>query len=241
MVKDHLGSPRLLVDVATGAVAQKLDYDAWGAVMVTPGTEGLQPFGFAGGLWDPDTGLVRFGARDYDPATGRWTSKDASRFAGGANFYAYAENDPVNYIDPTGYFAVFALPDFVALAGEEALGGSSALGGAAEAGLPVAVAGAGVAFIGYAAWDIAHQIDDYRHPTVTSGLSPVLESKKWDNREGDGDGTRGLTPDEIRDKHKNPGWSDGRINKLINEIDKIRENRNKRKRGKEPFGSAPCP
>ena len=37
---------------------------------------GFQPFGFAGGLYDPDTGLVRFGARDYDAETGRWTSKE---------------------------------------------------------------------------------------------------------------------------------------------------------------------
>jgi len=32
---------------------------------------GFQPFGFAGGLYDRDTNLVRFGARDYDPETGR--------------------------------------------------------------------------------------------------------------------------------------------------------------------------
>jgi len=36
----------------------------------------LQPFGFAGGIYDPDTGLVRFGARGYDAETGRWTAKD---------------------------------------------------------------------------------------------------------------------------------------------------------------------
>ena len=37
---------------------------------------GFQPFGFGGGLYDPDTGLVRFGVRDYNPATGRWLAKD---------------------------------------------------------------------------------------------------------------------------------------------------------------------
>jgi RHS repeat-associated protein len=51
---------------------------------------GFQPFGFAGGLYDVDTGLTRFGARDYDAFTGRWTSKDPIRFAGGdANLYGY--------------------------------------------------------------------------------------------------------------------------------------------------------
>jgi len=41
--------------------------------------------------------LVRFGARDYDPSVGRWTSKDPILFDGGqANLYVYVNNDPVN-------------------------------------------------------------------------------------------------------------------------------------------------
>jgi len=64
---------------------------------------GFQPFGFAGGLYDPDTGLVRFGARDYDPEIGRWLTKDPIRFAGGdINLYGYVFNDPVNRFDSTG-------------------------------------------------------------------------------------------------------------------------------------------
>jgi RHS repeat-associated protein len=77
LVTDHLGSVRRVVDVATGAVVQELEYDAWGRVLLDT-SPGLQPFGFAGGLYDPDTGLVRFGARDYDAETGRWTAKDPS-------------------------------------------------------------------------------------------------------------------------------------------------------------------
>ena len=56
----------------------------------------FQPFGFAGGIYDTDTKLVRFGARDYDPRVGRWTTKDPIRFAAGVNLYGYALNDPVN-------------------------------------------------------------------------------------------------------------------------------------------------
>ncbi|MCW5833968.1 MAG: RHS repeat-associated core domain-containing protein [Labilithrix sp.] len=100
-VKDHLGSPRLVVDAATGAVAQRIDFDPWGVVTLDSNPS-FQPFGFAGGLWDRDTGFVRFGARDYDPATGRWTSKDSIRFAGGLNLYGYVDNDPINFVDPTG-------------------------------------------------------------------------------------------------------------------------------------------
>jgi RHS repeat-associated protein len=61
------------------------------------------PFGFAGGLYDSETGLIHFGARDYSPDLNRWMSKDPIRFKGGqANLYAYVGNDPVNRIDPTG-------------------------------------------------------------------------------------------------------------------------------------------
>jgi type VI secretion system secreted protein VgrG len=66
---------------------------------------GFQPFGFAGGLYDRDTGLVRLGVRDYDPQTGRWTAKDPILFVGGdTNLYGYVQNDPVNGIDPWGLF-----------------------------------------------------------------------------------------------------------------------------------------
>jgi len=102
LVTDHAGSVRLVVDAATGTVAQRIDYDEFGRVLLDT-SPGFQPFGFAGGLYDPDTGLVRFGARDYDPETGRWTAKDPLLFEGGdTNLYAYALGDPVNRVDPTG-------------------------------------------------------------------------------------------------------------------------------------------
>ncbi|HXO42201.1 MAG TPA: RHS repeat-associated core domain-containing protein, partial [Thermoanaerobaculia bacterium] len=82
ILTDPLGSPRLIVDISTGEVAQRMEYDAWGTV-VQDTNPGFQPFGFRGGLYDPRTGLVRFGARDYEPSTGRWTAKDPILFAGG--------------------------------------------------------------------------------------------------------------------------------------------------------------
>ncbi len=69
----------------------------------------FHPFGFTGGLYDSQTGLVRFGARDYDAESGRWASKDPIRFDGGdANLYRYCGNDAVNFIDPTGEIGIFA-------------------------------------------------------------------------------------------------------------------------------------
>ncbi|MCC7077875.1 MAG: PKD domain-containing protein [Acidimicrobiia bacterium] len=101
IVSDHLGSPRVVVDTATGEIAQRMQHDVWGDVTEDT-AEGFQPFGFAGGLADSDTGLVRFGARWYDPALGRWISKDPVGQAGGLDVYTYAANDPVNLVDPTG-------------------------------------------------------------------------------------------------------------------------------------------
>ena len=102
LVTDHLGSPRLVVNTSDGTVAQRMDYDEFGRV-ATDTNPGFQPFGFEGGLYDRDTGLMRFGARDYDPVTGRWTAKDPVRFGGGtANVYEYVGSDSINGIDSTG-------------------------------------------------------------------------------------------------------------------------------------------
>ena len=102
LVTDHLGSVRLVVNATDGTVAQRVDYSAFGRVLFDS-NPGFQPFGFAGGLYDPQTGLVRFGARDYDPEVGRWTAKDPIGFAGGdTNLYGYVVGDPVNLVDPSG-------------------------------------------------------------------------------------------------------------------------------------------
>ncbi|MBI2571214.1 MAG: RHS repeat-associated core domain-containing protein, partial [Candidatus Schekmanbacteria bacterium] len=122
IVRDHLGSVRLVVNAASGAVAQRLDYDAWGRVLLDS-NPGFQPFGFAGGLYDPDTSLVRFGARDYDPEVGRWCAPDPILFDGGdANLYTYAYGDPVNVTDPSGDSAVVIAAPLVFAAGAAVLG-----------------------------------------------------------------------------------------------------------------------
>jgi len=74
---------------------------------------GFQPFGFAGGLYDQHTGLTRFGARDYNPLTGRWTAKDPIGLDGGdTNIFGYVLNDPVNLVDPWGLIWVTVGVDY---------------------------------------------------------------------------------------------------------------------------------
>jgi len=109
ILSDHLGSPRLVVDINEGSIVQRMDYDAFGNV-VFDSNPGFQPFGFAGGIYDLDTQLTRFGARDYDAQTGRWTAKDPILFAGGdTNLFGYVLGDPVNLVDTLGLAWQFVL------------------------------------------------------------------------------------------------------------------------------------
>ena len=99
---DQVGSLRIVAD-ASGNVVKRIDYDSFGNIIDDNNPSFEVPFGFAGGLHDRDTGFVRFGYRDYDPDTGRWTAKDPILFAGGeTDLYGYCLSDPVNIIDPTG-------------------------------------------------------------------------------------------------------------------------------------------
>ncbi len=103
---DQAGTLKAVAN-ASGNVLLKRQYDSFGNILNEESTLSSEvPFGFAGGLHDRDTGLVRFGYRDYDPETGRWTAKDPILFAGGdTDLYGYCLNDPVNLVDPTGKFA----------------------------------------------------------------------------------------------------------------------------------------
>jgi len=101
IVRDYLGSVRAVVNIDTGEIAQRMEYDAWGNVE-TDTNEGFQPFGYAGGIYDADTGLTKFGFRDYDPVIGRWTTKDPIGLSGGANVYEYAMSNPVLLTDNFG-------------------------------------------------------------------------------------------------------------------------------------------
>ncbi len=145
IVSDPLGSPRLVVDTTTGAVVQRLDYDEFGNITLDT-SPGFQPLGFAGGLYDQDTKLTRFGARDYDAETGRWTAKDPIRFASGdTNFYGYVLNDPVNLADPDG----LAVPVVIA---------ACAANPPCAAGVTVGVAATGLA-LGKLFSDIIGKVD----------------------------------------------------------------------------------
>ena len=103
---DQVGSLRAVLDTS-GDVVKEIAYDQFGNILGDTNPSFYVPLGFAGGLHDRDTGLVRFGYRDYDPDTARWTAKDPIGLAGDdVDFYAYCGNNPVNQADRLGLWGI---------------------------------------------------------------------------------------------------------------------------------------
>ncbi len=99
---DQLGTPKAVTD-SNGEIIKMLQYDSYGNMVSDSAPDFYLPIGFAGGLADDSAGLVRFGFRDYDPISGRWTAKDPILFQSGqGNLYIYSGNNPVYFTDPSG-------------------------------------------------------------------------------------------------------------------------------------------
>lgn len=94
---DDLGSIVNVVD-SNGAVKNSYRYDPFGN-SVSKSEAVTNPWQYAGGYLDANTGLYKFGARYYDPALGRWTQLDSQ---GGG--YVYASNVPNMRVDPSGKY-----------------------------------------------------------------------------------------------------------------------------------------
>ncbi|WP_227287777.1 RHS repeat-associated core domain-containing protein, partial [Boseongicola sp. H5] len=106
LFRNRLGSVILAVSVSTGAVAAEYDYDSFGQRTLVQGTEEAR-YGFTAREHDARTGLIHYRARAYDPLTGQFLQRDPIGFASGdLNLYAYVENDPYNFTDPSGLTAL---------------------------------------------------------------------------------------------------------------------------------------
>ncbi|OPZ86634.1 MAG: tRNA3(Ser)-specific nuclease WapA precursor [bacterium ADurb.Bin429] len=94
---------------ADGDLVNTSVYDTWGvATNKLPDGQTAtvtDPFGYkgqAGYYTDHETGLILCTHRYYDPALGRWLTRDPIGYDGGINLYGYCSNNPVIYIDRTG-------------------------------------------------------------------------------------------------------------------------------------------
>jgi RHS repeat-associated protein len=96
----------MLADAAGSVVLQR-SFDAYGNVRHSTGSANSS-LGFAGEWTNPTDGTVYLRARHYQPALGRFLQRDS--FPGvpmrpqSLNRYAYAENNPVRFTDPSGHF-----------------------------------------------------------------------------------------------------------------------------------------
>ncbi len=101
---DGLGSIVGLTD-SNGTLVSTYQYDPYGNLTSSTGSV-ANPWRFAGGYFDSNTGLYKFGTRYYDSAIGRWSQQDPLRGQlkdpTSLNRYVYASDDPVNVTDPSG-------------------------------------------------------------------------------------------------------------------------------------------
>lgn len=104
VLSDHLGSTSLVTD-ASGQVISQTKYKAWGEVRQATGTSPSN-YTYTGQYsHTADFGLMFYNARWYDPALGRFAQADTIVPGGvqGLDRYAYVNNSPLNYVDPSGH------------------------------------------------------------------------------------------------------------------------------------------
>ena len=101
---DDLSSRRAVLN-SSGSVTDKFTYSAYGKVTHVSGSNAYLA-SFTGKEYDA-TGYIYFNARYYDPETGRFLSEDALK--DGLNFYSYAANNPLRFVDPSGLWVNFAI------------------------------------------------------------------------------------------------------------------------------------
>ncbi|MGW8779052.1 RHS repeat-associated core domain-containing protein [Streptomyces sp. NPDC055796] len=106
LLSDHHGTGTTQVDASTLAIVRR-------KTALFGGPRGTQPTGwqgdrgFVGGVRDADTGLTHLGAREYDPAIGRFVSVDPimdNTDALQLDGYGYSHNNPITRSDPSGLF-----------------------------------------------------------------------------------------------------------------------------------------
>jgi len=88
---------------AAGSVVAHYEYSPFGEVIWSSGSYAdANPYRFSTKYFDQETELYYYGYRYYDPATGKWLSKDPLQEEGGVNLTAFAGNSGINTVDLLG-------------------------------------------------------------------------------------------------------------------------------------------
>lgn len=175
VVVDVVGSPVAVVDT-DGVVVDQRVWSTTGELLSDSNPAFDLALGYAGGIEDPTTGLVRFGARDYDPVLGQWLAPDPASISGGsANLYRYAELDAVTFRDPTGTVSFSAGAGYGPYIGGEYIVSTEGVAACIEVGAGV---GAGVGF------DPTAGLPEHEDSQVTeAGVGPLTYTQEvtWEN------------------------------------------------------------
>jgi len=156
-IYDIQGNILKLIDIDNKGVIEVGPFDLFGSDLEDLFQEDYSSWVFSSKRFDPETNLVYFGHRYYDPSLKRWISTDPLGAINGINFYSYVLNNPFRYVDPDGRF-VFAIPLVV-------------WGGASITEIIVTTIAAGAA-----SW-IGHEIGNV--------LDKKIKDKKWKSKEKD--------------------------------------------------------
>lgn len=108
---DHLGTPRLAYD-RNNQLRWRWEGEPFGANLAEEDPSSLGTIKISlrlpGQVYDPESGLHYNYFRDYDPRIGRYVQSDPIGLAGGINTYAYAENNPLSWVDPAGLATIYS-------------------------------------------------------------------------------------------------------------------------------------
>jgi|FLOH01.1.fsa_nt_gi RHS repeat-associated protein len=98
---DHLGSPSVITS-SSGSAVWSADYDVFGETLNEEGNNKIN----YNSKEEDATGLLYYGARYYNPVTGRFITADTVKGTQAdilsQNRYSYVQNNPLKYVDPTG-------------------------------------------------------------------------------------------------------------------------------------------
>jgi RHS repeat-associated protein len=104
-LNNYLGTPILMTN-DKGGIVWEASYKPFGEAMVSSNSTVVNNFRFPGQYFDQEVEVQYNYHRFYDPKTGRYITPDPIGLIGGDNLFAYVSNNPINFVDPYGNFAI---------------------------------------------------------------------------------------------------------------------------------------